>query len=53
VFQTFFTSVLVNPDVQKQISAVGEVLSSGLEYGYDTLMDKYFLKTIPVTGNMQ
>jgi hypothetical protein len=34
VFQTFFTSVLVDPGMKKQISSIDELLSSGLEYGY-------------------
>jgi hypothetical protein len=47
VFQTFFTSVLVDPGLQKQISSLDELLSSGLEYGYDSLMDKYFFEDDP------
>ena len=34
LFQTFFTSVLVDPGMKKQISPIDELLSSGLEYGY-------------------
>jgi hypothetical protein len=35
LFQTFFTSFLVNPGFGKQIENFKELLSSGLEYGYD------------------
>jgi len=33
VYQTFLTSYMVDPGLQQQISSVGELLDSGLEYG--------------------
>jgi len=42
VYQTFLTSYMVDPGLQHQISSVGELLDSGLEYGiyssFDSLM---------------
>ncbi|KDR07395.1 hypothetical protein L798_02938 [Zootermopsis nevadensis] len=34
VFQAFFTSYLVDPGYQKQISSVEDIIESGLEYGF-------------------
>jgi hypothetical protein len=42
VFQTFFTSVLVDPGVEKQISSIDEILYSGLEFGYPLSHDDNF-----------
>jgi hypothetical protein len=42
VFQTFLTSVLVDPGVEKQISSIDELLSSGLEYGYFADYDYFY-----------
>lgn len=41
VFQAFFTSFLVQPDMGKQITTVEELVNSGLEYGYTSVFDKY------------
>jgi hypothetical protein len=35
VFQTFFTSILVDPGVTQQISSFEEILSSGIEFDYN------------------
>jgi hypothetical protein len=34
VFQTFFTSYLVDPGLQKQITSIEELLESGIEFGF-------------------
>lgn len=41
VFEAFFTSFLVEPEMEKQIESVEELVSSGLEYGYPSSLDKY------------
>jgi hypothetical protein len=42
VFQTFFTSYLVNPGLEKQITSLQELLQSGLEFGFrDDIADLY------------
>jgi hypothetical protein len=44
VFQTVFTSVLVDPGMGEQISSIDEILSSALEFGYPQKYDDdYFL----------
>jgi hypothetical protein len=45
VFQTFFTSFLVNPGFGKQIENFEELMSSGLEYGYDQELYDLFFET--------
>jgi hypothetical protein len=50
MFQTFFTSVLVDPGLEKQISSLDELLSSGFEYGYDPREDNYFFEDDPSEG---
>jgi hypothetical protein len=42
VFQTFLTSVLVDPGVEKQISSIDEILYSGLEFGYPRNHDDHY-----------
>jgi hypothetical protein len=46
VFQTFFTSFLVNPGLKKQIESYDELVTSDVEYGYgggseDLLFENY------------
>ncbi|KAJ4441323.1 hypothetical protein ANN_11178 [Periplaneta americana] len=41
IFQAFFTSFLLNPGVIDQIRTIEELLSSGVEYGYDRKLDNY------------
>jgi len=41
VFQALFTSFLVQPDMENQITSVEELLKSGLEYGYTSTFEKY------------
>jgi hypothetical protein len=41
VFQAFFTSFLVQPDIRNQITSVEELLKSGLEYGYTSTYETY------------
>jgi hypothetical protein len=44
VFETFFTSFLVNPGFGTQIENFKDLLSSGLEYGYDIRFYESFYK---------
>jgi hypothetical protein len=41
VFQAFFTSFLVQPDMGKQVTSLEELLKSGLEYGYTVTHETY------------
>jgi hypothetical protein len=41
VFQAYFTSFLVQPDMGNQIRSVQELAESGLEYGYTSTYEKY------------
>jgi hypothetical protein len=43
VFQTFFTSVLVDPGMGEQISSIDEILSSALEFGFYRIHDDDYL----------
>jgi len=40
VFQAFFTSFVVQPDMGNQITSLEELLNSGYEYGYSSSFDK-------------
>jgi hypothetical protein len=42
VFQTFFTSCLINPGFETQVENLEDLLSSGLEYGYDINLYNFF-----------
>ncbi|KAJ4446273.1 hypothetical protein ANN_12967 [Periplaneta americana] len=42
IFQTFFTSYLVDPGFQKQISSLDELIESGIDYGFISDFDIYF-----------
>jgi hypothetical protein len=44
VFQAFLTSFLIDPGLLPPIRNLGELLDSGIEYGYHPLMDR-FLKS--------
>jgi len=41
VFQAFFTSFLVQPDMGNQITSLEGLLKSELEYGSTTTFEKY------------
>jgi hypothetical protein len=45
VFQTFFTSYLVDPGLQKQITSVEELLESGIEFGFRPDIRLYYEKS--------
>lgn len=52
VFQTYFTSFLVNPGFGKQIGNFEDLVSSGLEYGYNMdLYEMFFEGTLEDAGN--
>ncbi|PSN33682.1 Ionotropic receptor 670 [Blattella germanica] len=42
IFQTYFTSLLMNPGYEHHISTINELLSSGLEFGYNPGYDYHF-----------
>jgi hypothetical protein len=42
VIQSYFTAFLVKSDLEKQVSSVDEVLSSGMEYGFIPEFDIFF-----------
>lgn len=42
IFQTFFTSFLVDPGYQNQLTTLGEILQSGIEFGYRSDFDKLY-----------
>jgi hypothetical protein len=42
VFQTFFTSYLVDPGLEKQITTLNELLDSKMDFGFRPEMDLYF-----------
>lgn len=42
VFQTFFTSYLVDPGLQQQISSIGELLDSGMQFGFRSDLKHYY-----------
>jgi hypothetical protein len=42
VFQTFFTSILVDPGVIDQIRSFEEILESGIEFGYNKATHEYY-----------
>jgi uncharacterized protein YqgQ len=42
IFLTFFTSFLVDPGLDKQITSLEELLDSGIEYGFGESIDFYF-----------
>lgn len=42
VFQTFFTSYLVDPGLEKQITSLDELLESKMEFGFRPELDVYF-----------
>jgi hypothetical protein len=42
VFQTFFTSCLINPGFGAQVENLEDLLSSGLEYGYNIRLYNFF-----------
>jgi hypothetical protein len=45
VFQSYFTSFLVDPGFEKQISSVKDILESGIGYGYTAEIDKLLKNT--------
>jgi hypothetical protein len=42
VFQTFFTSYLVDPGIQRQISNIDELLNSGMQFGFRPDIEHYY-----------
>lgn len=42
VIQSYFTAFLVKSDLEKQVSSVDEMLSSGMEYGFIPQFDIFF-----------
>ncbi|KAJ9597938.1 hypothetical protein L9F63_011225 [Diploptera punctata] len=42
IFQTFFTSYIVDPGVEKQISTLEELLESGIRFGYRQVEDRFY-----------
>jgi glutamate receptor delta-2 subunit len=42
VIQSYFTAFLVKSDLEKQVSSVDEILSSGMEYGFIPEFDIFF-----------
>jgi hypothetical protein len=42
VFQTFFTSYLVDPGIQPQISSIDELLDSGMQFGFRNDLEAYY-----------
>jgi hypothetical protein len=42
VFQAFFTSYLVDPGYQKQLTTLEEILESGIEFGYLPAFDRFY-----------
>jgi hypothetical protein len=42
VFQTFLTSVLIDPGYEHQLTSLDEVLDSGIEFGYNEGTDLFF-----------
>jgi hypothetical protein len=42
VFQSFFISFLVKPNMEKQVSSLNEILNSGMEYGFIPQFDIFF-----------
>jgi hypothetical protein len=42
VFQAFFTSYLVDPGYQKQLTTLEEILESGIEFGYPPAFDMFY-----------
>jgi hypothetical protein len=42
VFQTFFTSYLVDPGLQQQISSIDELLDSGMQLGFRADIEHYY-----------
>lgn len=42
VFQTFFTSYLVDPGLEKQITTLNELLESKMDFGFRPEIDLYF-----------
>jgi hypothetical protein len=42
VFQTFFTSYLVDPGIQHQISSIDELLDSGMQFGFRSDIEHYY-----------
>ncbi|KAJ9592885.1 hypothetical protein L9F63_015463 [Diploptera punctata] len=42
VFQTFFTSFLVNPGIHEPFKTIEEVMETSIEFGYDKMID-YFV----------
>ncbi|PSN45480.1 Ionotropic receptor 249 [Blattella germanica] len=47
IFQTYFTSFLVNPGFHKAIKTMEDLLSSSLDYGYDEIFDFFVEGTYP------
>ncbi|PNF40503.1 hypothetical protein B7P43_G08155 [Cryptotermes secundus] len=45
VFQTFFTSYLVDPGLQQQISSIDELLGSGMQFGFRPDLKHYYEKS--------
>ena len=43
VFQTFLTSFLVDPGYKNQLTSLGEILDSGMEFGYDAFESMFFI----------
>jgi hypothetical protein len=41
IFEAFYISFLVQPEMEKQIESLDELVNSGLEYGYPSPFDKY------------
>jgi hypothetical protein len=45
LFQVFFTSYLVDPGYQKQLTTLEEILESGIEFGYPPDFDKFYVNS--------
>jgi hypothetical protein len=42
IFQTFLTSVLVDPGYENQLTSLDAILGSGIEFGYPYFLNKLF-----------